>query len=68
MLPINLLIIGPEAVLMLPKDKIKIYTNSNENYSYSAVREWNFLLTICDIPHKKLNIVVQTDKRKLFFQ
>ena len=39
MLSTNLLIIGPDSVLILPKNKIKIDTNSNQSYSYSAVRE-----------------------------
>jgi len=53
-------------VLILPNLAIKIDTNSSHNYSYSAVREWNLLFTIHNILHKKLKIVVQTDKRNLF--
>lgn len=51
-LPTNLLIIGPDSVLIIPKLAIKIDTNSNQNYSYSAVREYDLLFTICNIQQK----------------
>lgn len=68
MLPTNLLVVGPDSVLILPKLARKIYTNSNQNCSYSAVREWDFLFTILNILHKKMKVVMKTDKRNVFFQ
>lgn len=38
MLPTNVLVVGPDSVLILPKLARKLYTNSNQNCSYSAVR------------------------------
>lgn len=59
MLPTNFLVIGPDSVLILPKLARKIYINSNQNCSYSAVREWESLFTILNILHKKMKVVVK---------
>lgn len=39
MLPTNLLRIGPDSMLILPKLPIKVYSNSNQSYSYSEFQE-----------------------------
>lgn len=68
MLPTNVLVVGPDSVLILPKLARKIYSNSNQNCSYSAVREWDLLFSILNILHKKMKVIVKTDKRNVFFQ
>lgn len=66
MLPTNRLVIGPDSVLILPNLARKICTNSNQNCYYSAVRD--LLFTILNILHRKMKVVVKTDKRNAFFQ
>lgn len=68
MFPTNLLVIGPDSVLILPKLARKTYANSNQNGSYSAVREWESLFTILNILHKKMKVVVKTVTRNVLFQ
>lgn len=68
MLPTNLLVIGPDSVLILPKLARKIYTNSNQNCSYSSVRELELLFTVLNILHKKYENIVKTVERNVFFQ
>lgn len=68
MLPTNVLVVGPDSVLILPKLARKIYSNSNQNCSYSAVREWDLLFSNLNILHKKMKVIVKTDKRNAFFQ
>lgn len=67
-IPTNLLVIGPDSKLILPKLARKIYTNSKQNCSYSAVREWELLFIILNILHKKMKVVVKSSKRNMFFQ